>query len=148
MEDRHLLASPLPGLGSDTTSAGPAAPPAAAPAASYHAHRSGSETGSGLGSVPAAVPPAEAAASHEAHLLCVFDGHRGAAAAEFAAEKVVAHLCGARGESSAEAALKRAFGLDAAFREAQARPSRAPRSDSCSECQNLLHQVCKWIRGL
>lgn len=125
MEDRHLLASPLPGVGpADATSAGPAAPPAAAPAASHHARRLGSETGSGVGSAPAAVPPAEAAAGHEAHLLCVFDGHRGAAAAEFAAEQVLAHLVGARGEPSAEAALKRAFvSLDAAFREAQARPS-------------------------
>ena len=91
MEDRHLLACPLPG--------------------------SESSSGSGLGSGPGS---AGAGQGGGAHLLGVFDGHRGAAAAEFAAEQLLGHLHGAWGAPSAEAALKRAFvGLDAAFREAQ-----------------------------
>ena len=91
MEDRHLLACPLPGS------------------------VSGSDLGSGSG-------PGSKDAEHGggAHLLGVFDGHRGAAAAEFAAEQLLEHLRGAWGAPSAEAALKRAFvGLDTAFRDAQ-----------------------------
>ena len=91
MEDRHLLACPLPGSESG----------------------SGSGSGSGPGS-------ADAGQGGGAHLLGVFDGHRGAAAAEFAAEQLLGHLRGAWGAPSAEAALQRAFvGLDAAFRGAQ-----------------------------
>lgn len=91
MEDRHLLACPLPG----------------------------SESGSGFG-LGSGVGSSDAEQGGGAHLLGVFDGHRGAAAAEFAAEQLLEHLRGAWGAPSAEAALKRAFvGLDMAFREAQ-----------------------------
>lgn len=91
MEDRHLLACPL----------------------------RGSTPGSGLGSGAAPDSPGEDL-DDGAHLLGVFDGHRGAAAADFAAEELLEHLRGAWGAPSAEATLKRAFvGLDTAFREAQ-----------------------------
>lgn len=91
MEDRHLLASPLPGSGS-----GP-----------------GAERPSEAG------PPAGGAA----HLLAVFDGHRGDAAAEFGAVHLAAHLRAAWGMPTARAALQAAFiELDAAFQESQVGP--------------------------
>ena len=55
-----------------------------------------------------------------AHVLAVIDGHRGAAAARFAATHLLAHLRGAWAAPSAASALAAAFaGLDVAFREAE-----------------------------
>ena len=106
MEDRHLLACPLPG----------------------------SELGLGSGSGAGPASPSEELGG-SACLLGVFDGHRGASAAEFAAEQLLEHLRVAWGAPSAEAALKRAFvGLDTAFREAQV-GMRVP--------TGCLHQSCR-----